>query len=192
MGVILLPGIFFFPVQAAEMTQGATLNDPIQPPYVECCKNDTDHANLRSGPGTADYPIVGILTMGETVPATGRSKVGSWIQIRYPGVAGGVAWVMVDNVIVHYGADDLPIVEAPPTPVPDSIATIDPTFAAQFSSIQPTQKPTYTPATPFATITFMPTGGASSRGGIPPAIIILGLLTLGTFGGIFSAIIGHR
>jgi hypothetical protein len=176
----------------AARAQG-TGGDDIEPPYVECCRNNTDFVNLRTGPNATDYPeIVGILTLGEKVKAIGQSKAGLWIQVRYPSAPGGVAWVSADLVILHYGPEDLPVVAPPPTPIPKNQPTIDPTFAAQFSSINPTRLPTFTPATPEPTISIPDAYSAATRRGLPPAMIILALLTIGTFGTILSAMVGRR
>jgi len=53
---------------------------------------DQDQINVRSGPST-DYDIIGVMIAGQTAPALGRSAGGSWIQVGYSGVEGGVAWV---------------------------------------------------------------------------------------------------
>ncbi len=55
--------------------------------------SEVGYANVRSGPGTVGYDIVGILTEGAEAPAIGRSPGGDWIQIVYPGAPGNVAWV---------------------------------------------------------------------------------------------------
>lgn len=183
-------GILFLAPQAAR-AQG-TGGDELDPPFVECCKNNVDKVNLRAGPNASDYEIVGILWMGETCKAVGQSRAGLWIQIQYASAPGGVAWVNSDFVILHYGAEDLPIVNPPPTAVPKNQPTIDPTFAAQFSSVLPTRLPTFTPATPAATITLPAAASTSSNRGLPPAMIILALLTIGTFGTILSAMVGRR
>jgi hypothetical protein len=169
-----------------------TGGDPLEPPFVECCKNNSDFANLRAGPNASDYDVVGILTLGETVKAVGQSKAGLWIQVEYPSAPGGVAWVNAELVIIHYGPEDLPVVAPPPTPIPRNQPTIDPTFAAQFSSALPTRLPTFTPATPAPTITIPPDLSGTSNRGLPPAMIILALLTIGTFGTILSAMVGRR
>lgn len=180
-----------FAAPSTARAQG-TGGDELEPPYVECCKNNSQFANLRAGPNTSDYDVVGILTLGETVKAIGQSKAGLWIQIQYPSAPGSVAWVNADLVIIHYGPEDLPVVNPPPTQIPKNQPTIDPTFAAQFSSANPTRLPTFTPATPAATIT-IPAGISGSSGrGLPPALIILTLLTIGTFGTILSAMVGRR
>ncbi len=171
--------------------QGTGGDDP-EPPFVECCKNNVDQVNLRAGPSASDYGIVGILVLGEKCKAVGQSKAGYWIQIEYASAPGGVAWVIADFVIMHYGAGDLPIVNPPPTAIPKNQPTIDPTMAAQFSSVLPTRLPTFTPATPAPTITIPVYTGAAAGRGLPPALIILAMLTFGTFGVVISAMVGRR
>ncbi|GEM_PF-3776623 len=186
----LAMGILFLVPNAAQ-AQG-TGGDELEPPFVECCKNNVDQVNLRSGPNASDYEIVGILVMGETCKAVGQSRAGLWIQILYASAPGGMAWVNADFVILHYGTGDLPIVNPPPTAIPKNQPTIDPTFAAQFSSVLPTRLPTFTPATPAPTITLQPLVTGGTGRGLPPAMIILTLLTIGTFGTILSAMVGRR
>jgi hypothetical protein len=183
--------LFLFAAPSSARAQGTGGDEP-EPPFVECCKNNSDFANLRAGPNANDYDIVGILTLGEKVKAIGQSKAGLWIQIQYPSAPGGVAWVIADLVIIHYGPEDLPVVSPPPTPIPKNQPTIDPTFAAQFSSAHPTRLPTFTPATPAATITIPAGPSTAAAHGLPPAMIILALLTIGTFGTILSAMVGRR
>jgi hypothetical protein len=190
-GIPLLALVLFLAAPRTAHAQG-TGGDELDPPFVECCKNNVDQVNLRAGPNASDYEVVGILVMGEKSKATGQSKAGYWIQIRYPSAPGGTAWVNADFVIIHYGAEDLPVVNPPPTAVPKNQPTIDPTFAAQFSSVLPTRLPTYTPATPAPTITIQPLVSDANGGGLPPAMIILALLTVGTFGTIISAMVGRR
>jgi hypothetical protein len=193
--VILPLGTAFFLLLLAPLAVRAqgTGGDEFEPPFVECCKGGSDFVNLRTGPSASDYPeIVGILTFGEKLKAIGQSKAGYWIQVRYPSAPGSMAWVSADLVIIHYGAEDLPIVAPPPTPIPKNQPTIDPTFAAQFSSVLPTRLPTFTPATPEPTITIPAAYSALSKRGLPPAMIILALLTIGTFGTILSAMVGRR
>jgi uncharacterized protein YraI len=104
----------------------------------------TDPINVRSGPHTQVYPIVGQLNPGEVVPALGISPGREWIQVTYPG---GTGWVYASFVSISGG--ELRIIEPPPTPTPLATSTIDPTLAAQFA-IQPTQTrmPTFTPPPP--------------------------------------------
>src|SRR5512136_2280425 len=53
--------------------------------------NEQGFVNLRSGPSTVGYDIVGVLVVGEKAPAVGRSSGVDWIQVAYPGVVGGVS-----------------------------------------------------------------------------------------------------
>src|SRR5919106_1197794 len=43
----------------------------------------SDPINVRSGPGTLLYPIIGKLNPGDVVPALGISPGREWIQITY-------------------------------------------------------------------------------------------------------------
>lgn len=147
---------------------------------------DNDQINVRSGPHTT-YPEVGILIAGEEVAAIGISIGQDWIQIEYHGADRGKAWVYADLVLFIKGnLTSLPIVEAPPTPTPQSTPTIDPTLAAQFiQDVVPTGLPTFTPPPPLVIVTHVP---ATSGGGnqFPIGIVILALFILGLGGGLLS------
>ena len=60
----------------------------------------TDPINVRSGPQTQVYPIVGQLNPGEVVPALGISPGREWIQVTYPG---GTGWVYASFVSISCG-----------------------------------------------------------------------------------------
>lgn len=144
---------------------------------------DQEKINVRSGPNT-DYPIVGVLVAGQKVPALGRSAGGDWVQIAYPGVPGGVAWVYAYLVTVN---GTLPIVEPPPTPTPLVTPTIDPTLAAQFVlELAPTRLPTFTAPPPLAIPTFAQPEPPRSPLGVPMGFVITGLGVLGLFGLVVS------
>lgn len=149
-----------------------------------------DQVNVRTGPDTL-YEQVGVLIAGQRAPAIGRSAGGLWIQIRYPGVPGEVAWVYAPFVVLEPPGANLPIIEPPPTSTPRVTATIDPTFAAQFnlSDITPTRLPTYTAPPPVAQPTFAPVE-ISARGGLPPIAAIAGLVLIGMFGLLISVLRG--
>jgi len=144
---------------------------------------EQDQINVRGGPGT-DYPIVGVLIAGQQVPALGRSVGGQWIQVIYPGVPGGVAWVYAPLVEL---SGSVPIVEPPPTPTPKTTPTIDPTLAAQFIvEIPPTRLPTFTAPPPLVLPTYsasVPTGAATR---IPMGLLIVGMTVVGFFGALVS------
>ncbi|MGB2909532.1 MAG: SH3 domain-containing protein, partial [Anaerolineales bacterium] len=72
--------------------------------------NDQGFVNVRAGPSTVGYEIIGVLVAGQQVPALGRSTGGDWIKIAYPGVPGGVAWIWSDLVDIR---GSLTVVEPP-------------------------------------------------------------------------------
>jgi Bacterial SH3 domain len=73
----------------------------------------SDPINVRSGPSTQLYPVVGQLNPGDVVPARGISPGREWILVDYPGGAG---WVYASFVSISGG--ELLILEPPPTPTP--------------------------------------------------------------------------
>jgi uncharacterized protein YraI len=142
-----------------------------------------EQINVRSGPGV-DYPKVGVLLNRQQVPALGATPGGSWVQIIYPGVESGVAWVYAPLVCIQ---GNLPIVEPPPTPTPLVTPTIDPTLASQFIvDIPATRLPTFTPPPPLVIATFPPEQLATGTGGVPIGFVITGLGVVGLFGLIIS------
>ncbi len=146
--------------------------------------SDQETMNVRSGPGTTSYPTVGILVAGQQVVALGRTPGGDWIQIVYPGVPGGVAWVYAGFVTL--GPGELPIVEPPPTPTPQTTPTIDPTLAAQFDiQSTPTRLPTFTAAAPVAIPTFEEPSDPVGFG-VPPGLVIVSLGVVGIFSFLIS------
>jgi hypothetical protein len=147
-------------------------------------------ANVRGGPSTLGYDIVGVLVEGQQVPALGRSPGGDWIQIAYPGVPGGVAWIWSDLVEVR---GSLPIAEPPPTSTPQVTPTIDPTLAAQFLvEVPPTRLPTFTAPPPLSIPTFAANEPvATSSGRVPMGLVIIGMAVLGLFGTLISLLRGR-
>jgi len=151
---------------------------------------DQETVNVRSGPSTYDYPVIGVLIAGQEVPALGRSRGGEWIQIAYPGAPGNVAWVYAFTVEL-FGS--LPVVESPPTPTPATTPTIDPTLAAQFIiEVQPTRLPTFTPPPPLVIPTFPPETSGAAPGRLPMGMVIVGMGVVGLFGMVISLLGGRR
>jgi len=151
--------------------------------------NDQGYSNVRAGPSTVDYEIIGVLTENSAVPALGRSPGGDWILIAYPGVPGGIAWIYADNVDVK---GTLPVVEPPPTPTPRVTPTIDPTLAAQFLVEAPvTRLPTYTAPPPITVPTFQVDAPITSSGRIPMGLVIIALAVIGIFGTLISLLSGR-
>jgi hypothetical protein len=146
--------------------------------------NEQGFVNVRAGPSTVGYEIIGVLVAGQQVPALGRSTGGDWIKIAYPGVPGGVAWIWSDLVDIR---GTLTVVEPPHTPTPKVTPTIDPTLAAQFLvEVPATQLPTYTAPPPITMPTFPAQEPVASPGGIPMGFIIIGMAVVGLFGVIIS------
>lgn len=154
-------------------------------------QNEQGFVNVRSGPSTNGYDIVGVLTVGSQAPALGRTPGGQWIQIAYPGVPGGVAWVWKDLVELR---GTVPVVEPPPTPTPRVTPTIDPTLAAQFLvDVPPTRLPTFTPPPEVSIPTYAPeTASGGAPAGVPMALVIIGMAAVGLFGTVISFLGGRR
>jgi uncharacterized protein YraI len=126
--------------------------------------------NVRSGPSTVFYPIIGQLAVGATAPALGTDPSHTWIEISYPSVPGGIGWIYATNVTL---TGTLQIVEPPPTATPLATATIDPTLAAAFN-IQPTttRLPTFTPPASTLAVPTFSNRAASGSSGFPMAMVI--------------------
>jgi uncharacterized protein YraI len=178
------------PAQAEEMLQIptvdiATVTSTPSGPLLRVGANaDSNQINVRNGPGT-EYDKVGVLLVGQTAVAKGRSVGGSWILIDYPGTPGGVAWVYASLVDIAPG--ELPIIEPPPTPTPQVTATIDPTLAARYVvTSAATRLPTYTPPPPLVIPTFQEVNVQTGPVGVPMGLVIIGLAAVGIFLGLFS------
>lgn len=142
--------------------------------------------NVRSGPGT-EYDIVGVVVAGEELPAYGKSAAGLWIQVYYPGVPAGVAWVYSPLVTVISGGE-LPIMEPPPTSTPRVTPTVDPTLAAQFVvEVPATRLPTFTPPSePLSVPTFEAEEPLVSNNTFPMGFVIIILGLFGVIGAVIS------
>ena len=179
--------------QASLLAQQPTVSIPTvtSSPFgpMATVNSDQEQINVRGGPST-DYPKVGVLESGQRVPALGRSVGGDWVEIAYPVVDGGVAWVY--SYLVTISGGELPIVEPPPTPTPRVTPTIDPTLAAQFIiNIGPTRLPTFTQPPPLAIPTYTQAPQVSVAGGLPMGFIIIGLAVVGLFGLLISVFRGR-
>lgn len=136
--------------------------------------------NVRGGPSTVHYPIVGRLAPGDTAAALGTSPGREWVQIAYPSAPGGVGWVYAIYVTVTGG--ELLVVESPSTATPEVTATIDPTLAAAFNfQPTPTRLPTFTPPPPLTVPQFTEVS-PPRRSMVAPGIFVVGLVLLGTIG----------
>jgi len=146
--------------------------------YITVTYND--QINVRAGPNTIAYPIVGYLKPGDTAMALGKSPGSDWIQISFPGAPGGVGWVYISLVSLTQGF--LRVVEPPPTETPLATSTIDPTLAAAFN-FEPTvtRLPTFTPPPPLVVPTFSYAGRVQANR-FPAGTVILGLMFIGGLG----------
>lgn len=182
------------PAEAEPIAQLPTISMPTvtstpRGPYVvvnALTANDTQ-INVRAGP-SALTEKVGVLLVGQEANAIG--VYGDWVQIEYPGVPGGKAWIYGNYVTIFGG--DLPVVEPPATSTPNMTRTVDPTLAAQFlTTPQATRLPTFTEPAPLEVPTYTMETGSSGVVGIPMGLIIIGLGTLGIFLGVIALISGR-
>jgi hypothetical protein len=146
---------------------------------------------VYAGPGSFDYPAIGVLLGNESAPAIGRAKDREdWIQIRYPGVPSSTGWVYGLYVKLSPGAL-LPLVDIPATPTPIATPTINPTLEAAFIGQQtPTRLPTFTPPAPIDLPNFTDAPGASTRG-IPAGLLIVSFGLFGFLGAVISYLRGR-
>jgi len=181
-------------VQAGPLAQQptgviSTVTSTPRGPYVivnAITANETQ-INVRAGP-SALTEKVGVLIVGQEANALGR--YGDWVQIEYPGIPGGKAWVYGNYVSIFGG--NLPLLEPPPTSTPNMTQTVDPTLAAQFL-ITPdsTRLPTFTEPPPLEIPTFTSEVNNGGVGGVPVGLIIVGLGSLGLFLGVIALISGQ-
>jgi len=151
---------------------------------------DQEIVKVYSGPSLYLYPAIGILLVGQEVPALGISEDENYIQVYYPGVPGSVAWVYGPYVtIIKTGR--LASIPAPDTPTPTALSgsIIDPTLAAAFvTPVLPTRMPTFTPPPNLIIPTFLPDETVSR---VPMGLLILGLGFIGSFGTLISFLRGR-
>jgi len=156
-------------------------------PMVTVHAGYEEQINVRAGPG-ANYDAVGILVIGQWVPALGQIPTGEWIQISYLGAPDDTGWVLAALVDLK---GELPTIDIPPTPTPRTTPTTDPTLAAQYIvEIPATRLPTYTPPNPIAIPTFPPETSGRGRSGVPMGLVIIGLGVVGIFGTLISLLRG--
>ncbi|MBW8010534.1 MAG: SH3 domain-containing protein [Chloroflexi bacterium] len=197
---ILMILVGFFPTsidktRASGLAQQPTLDFPTvtgtpEGPIARV-NQDQPQINVRSGPDI-DYPKIGVLIAGQEVPALGKSVAGLWIQIVYPGVESGVAWVYSPLVTVTR-VDELRIIEPPALPTPLVTPTIDPTLAAQFIvEIPATRLPTFTPGVTLAIPTYVNESIEDSSSVLPPAGLFITLFgVVGLIGMVVSLLRGR-
>jgi len=141
----------------------------------------TEQINVRNGPSTVLYDIIGNMQPGETAKALGVSPGRDWVQIEFPSGPGGVAWVHTSLISISGG--NLQIVEPPPTATPRVTSTVDPTLAAAYV-FEPTatRMPTFTPPPPLEIPQFTDTPVVKKSNGLPIGAFVLGSGVLGVLG----------
>ncbi|HRJ76240.1 MAG TPA: SH3 domain-containing protein [Anaerolineales bacterium] len=149
---------------------------------------DEPQINVRLGPSSTVYPIVGTLLKGATAPALGRSQGGDWIQIEFPSAPDGVGWVYSPLVQVS-PPGNLIIVPPPPTPLGPATSTVDPTLAAQFV-VEPTSTrlPTFTPQPSMTPLPTFTSNSTVINESVPLVTIIIAFAILGFIGFLLSFI----
>jgi hypothetical protein len=136
--------------------------------------------NVRSGPSSFDYPVVGQLPVGGTASAIGRSPANEWIEITFPDSPRGTAWVYAANVTLSPPGFLLPFIEPPPTPTPVVTPTLNQTFVAAFQTLPTsTRLPTFTNPPPLVFPTYTnPSHASAGRAVTAWVFVLLGLLGL--------------
>ena len=192
-GIALLG--LFDPVQPAALAQQPTGSIPTVTGTPEGPVVTVDQSipviRVYAGPGSFDYPSIGVLLGNETAPAIGRADGREdWILIRYPGVTNGIGWVYGPYVKLSPGAL-LPLVEVPSTPTPFATPTINPTLQAVYIGQEtPTRLPTFTPPPPLEQPLFTDSP-SSAPANIPAGLLIISLALFGFLGAVISYLRGR-
>ena len=145
----------------------------------------TDQVNIRSGPSTVLYDIIGHMQPGETAKALGVSPGRDWVQIVFPTGPGGIGWIHTSLISISPG--NLQIVEPPPTATPRTTPTLDPTLAAAYI-FEPTatRMPTFTAPPPLKIPKFTPVPATAEKNGLPMGLLVIGSGSLGLLGYLLS------
>ncbi len=182
LGVLVAAGTLFSAQQARAFQNPST---PISGAYITVTYSDP--INVRGGPSTVHYPVVGRLSPGDTAPALGVSQGREWVQIAYSAAPGGVGWVYA--IYVSVSGAELLVVEAPSTPTPEVAATIDATLAAAFDfQPSPSRMPTFTPPPPLTVPQFTEVVTTNKRL-VAPGYFVLSLILIGAAGLVLSFIL---
>ncbi|MHC4446051.1 MAG: PA14 domain-containing protein, partial [Planctomycetota bacterium] len=92
---------------------------PDNPQPAQPTVTATTNLNIRSGPGL-DYPIIGLLPVGQSAEAIGISADRGWWLISVSGIADGVGWVSA-YYVTPQNTNEIATVQAPRLPAPVSI-----------------------------------------------------------------------
>lgn len=171
-------GLTWMPATAGQIVQQSETPTAGSKPFI--LVDYVEPINVRSGPNSVYYAVVGSLPVGATAEAIGKSPKGEWIKIAFPAATDGSGAGWVYAALVTLSSGFLPIVEPPPTAIPVSVPTLDPDFVA---SLQPaptsTRLPTFTAPPPLVIPTYenSPRAGRVLSAGLVTVILaVLGLL----------------
>ncbi len=93
-------------------------------PGVPMASPSNQAVNCRSGPALG-WNVVTLIQYGQSVEIVGKNADASWLEVKGPGLAGGVCWMSAGVVSVTGNLGNLPIVAAPvpPTGAPTIVAS---------------------------------------------------------------------
>jgi hypothetical protein len=77
------------------------------------------NVNIRSGPGTDIFDVIGVLPRGESIQVQGRNAAASWYTVRYPDpttARESLAWIAARVVTLSGTCSGLPVVDEPGEP----------------------------------------------------------------------------
>jgi len=170
---------------ASIRTEALAQESTPDPSDVYITVNYSEQINVRDGPGTVLYNIIGNMQPGESAQALGVSPGRDWVQIVFPAGPDGVGWVHTSLISISSG--NLQIVEPPPTVTPLVTPTIDPTLAAAYI-FEPTvtRMPTFTPPPPLEIPQFTAMPPARTKNSVPMGALVIGSGLLGVSGYLFS------
>ncbi|MEW6094413.1 MAG: SH3 domain-containing protein [Chloroflexota bacterium] len=192
------PGFFFISLVIAILAFAGALGTPAsarqaetptatpRPETAYITVTYEEPINVRGGPNSVYYPVVGSLPIGATAQAIGRSPAGEWIKIVFPEATdgSGTGWVYAPLVTLSPGF--LPIVEPPPTAVPAYIPTLDPDFVASLQPAPTSTRPaTFTAPPPLVIPTYE--NPVSEEGGISTGLVVIILGGIGMVGLVFAS-----
>lgn len=147
-------------------------------PNVDYVQVGPDGAFLRAGPGL-EYPVLGVVFLGERLSPVGRDAGTDWILIRRDG--DGFAWIARRLASWQTDLRGLPVLQRGAltptvTLTPSHTATATATVTA---SVTPSQTPTSTPTrTPSSTLTTTPMPTVTSTITITPSFTPSPTLTI--------------
>ncbi|MEO8397691.1 MAG: ABC transporter substrate-binding protein, partial [Chloroflexota bacterium] len=103
----------------ANATLIPTMIPPTATPQGVVLTIKSSQQNVRSGPGD-NYDILGQLTQGEQAAVIGASLDYTWVVINFRGTQG---WLIGNLLTVSGDLRSVPVIPAPPTPIPVVTAT---------------------------------------------------------------------